>query len=100
MLIAEKNRQLVFNLKKPERVMSVIPTARLINYKGTPLVAVPHRLDETKVLRNLGFTVPSPATLYYKFPCQYPSIFDHQKVTVDFLVSNNRAYCLNDMGTA
>jgi len=100
MLIAEKNRQLVFNLKKPERVLSVIPTARLINYKGTPLVAVPHQLDETKVLRNLGFTVPSPATLYYGFPSRYPTPFEHQKVTVDFLVSNPRAYCLNDMGTA
>lgn len=100
MLIAEKNRQLVFNLKKPERVLSVIPTARIIKFKGTPLVAVPHRLDETKVLRNLGFKVPSPATKYYGFPSRYPTPFEHQKETVDFLVSNPRAYCLNDMGLA
>ena len=97
MLIAKKSRQVVLNLKNPSRVTTVIPTARVINYKGTNLVAVPHRLDETRVLRNLGFKVPSPATKYYPFPGKFKP-FAHQLQTVDFLTTNTRAYCLNDMG--
>jgi len=98
MLIATKSRQVVLNLKNPARVTNVIPTARTINYKGTPLVAVPHRLDETKVLRNLGFKVPSPVTKYYSYPGKFTP-YQHQYPTVDFLVSNPRAFVLNDMGT-
>lgn len=99
MLIAPKARRVVLNLKKPERVTTVIPTAKKFTYKGKTLVAVPHRLDETKVLRNLGFKVPSPVTKYYGFPGKYTP-YDHQYTTVDFLVSNDRAFCLNDMGTS
>lgn len=99
MLIAPRARQVVLNLKKPDRVTTVIPTARKFNYRGKTLVAVPHGLDETKVLRNLGFDVPSPATKYYGFPGKFTP-FKHQVHTVDFFVSNDRAFCLNDMGTS
>lgn len=99
MLVAKKNRKLVLNLKNPERVLGVIPTARKFKYKGKDLVAVPHRNDETKILRNLGFDPPEPIRHYYDWPGQYTP-FGHQIVTAEFLNANRRAFCLNGMGTS
>lgn len=76
----------------------MIPTARMVN---DHVVALPHRPDETRVLRNLGFDVPDPMPIHY----QYPRVngrfdpFEVQQTTATFLSMNNRAFCLNDMGT-
>lgn len=99
MLVAKKSRQLVLNLKNPERVLDVVTTARKVRYKGHDLVAVPHRPDETKILRNLGFDTPDPIQSYYTWPGRFVP-FKHQKHTAEFLNANRRAYCLNGMGTA
>ena len=99
MLISRAHRKVVLNLKSPERVTTVIPTAKVIQYKGRPLVAVPHRHAEVKILRNLGFKVPSPVRYYYEWPSRFPTRFAHQETTTDFLTSHRRAFCLNDMGT-
>jgi SNF2 family DNA or RNA helicase len=76
----------------------VIPTAKVFEYKGAKLVAVPHRLDETRVLRNLGFGVPAPVELYYDWPGQF-SPFKAQLATTSFLTTNPHAFVLSDMGT-
>lgn len=99
MLVAKKNRQLVLNLKNPERVLSVIPTARAFQYKGRSLVAVPHRPDEVKVLNNLGFKAPAPIQHYYTWPGRFVP-FAHQKHTAEFLNQHRRAFCLNGMGSS
>lgn len=99
MLVAKKNRQLVLNLKNPDRVLSVIPTARTIQYKGRSLVAVPHRPDEVKVLNNLGFSAPAPIQHYYTWPGRFTP-FKHQKHTAEFLNQHRRAFCLNGMGSS
>jgi len=78
--------------------MTVIPTARDLTYKGRKLVAVPHRLDETKVLRNIGYPVPSPVAYYYAWSGRYQP-FAHQRTTVEFLTLNPRAFVLNQIGT-
>lgn len=65
------------------------------------MVAVPHRPDETKVLRNLGFNTPDPMPLYYEWP-KVSGRFDPfaaQRETASFLSMNQRAFCLNGMGT-
>jgi SNF2 family DNA or RNA helicase len=101
MLVHKATRKLVFNLKDPSRVTTVIPTAKTFEYKGTTLLAVPHNPDEVKVLRNLGFDVPSPILHYYNWPLSNPALkpFHAQLLTSAFLTSNQRAFCLNDMGT-
>ena len=51
-LLPEKNAVLVAP-KNPKRLVKLIPTAKLVRMDGRTIVAVPHRLDETRVLNNL-----------------------------------------------
>ena len=99
MLVSKEHRKLILNLRDPDRVLTVIPTARLVQHQEHNLVVVPHRLDEVRVLRNLGIDAPMPVRYYYDFPCAYPSPLEHQIATVEFLVGNPRSFCLNEMGT-
>jgi len=101
MLIHKEKKAVVFRLKNPERITTVIPTAKTVTHKGMRLVAVPHRPDETRVLRNLGFDVPDPMPIHYNWPKasgRYDP-FAAQRETASFLAMHSRAYCLNGMGT-
>ena len=98
MLVSRKHKKLVLNLKDPDRVTSVIPGAKIIDYKGHPLVAVNHGLEETKVLRNLGLDAPAPVAFHYDWPGRYKP-FEHQQATVEFLTMNPRAFCLSGLGS-
>lgn len=95
--ILTDKKAVVFKLKQPERITTVIPTSKLVNHKGDTLVAVPHKPEETKVLRNLGFDVPAPMQYYYQFPGRFKP-FDAQIETASFLSMHDRAFCLNSMG--
>lgn len=88
----------MLNLKNPDRITSIIPTAKKIEYNGTTLVAIPHRLDEVRVLRNMGIEAPSPARYYYEYPGKFKPLA-HQLATVEFLTLHPKSFCLNDMGT-
>lgn len=101
MLIHKDKKAVVLKLRNPSRVTTVIPTAVVVDHKGQQLVAVPHRPDETRVLRNLGFEVPDPMPIHYKWPKvsgRYDP-FNAQRETASFLAMHSRAYCLNGMGT-
>lgn len=97
MLILKKKRAVVFKLRNPSRITTVIPTAKTVQHNGGQLVAVPHRPDETRVLRKLGFEVPDPMPVYYGWPGQFKP-FGAQIETASFLAMNSRAFCLNSMG--
>jgi SNF2 family DNA or RNA helicase len=101
MLIHKEKKAVVLRLKNPSRVTTVIPTAKLVSHKGSTLVAVPHRPDETRVLRNLGFEVPEPMPIHYDWPkvSGRHAPFSAQLDTASFLSMNSRAFCLNGMGT-
>ncbi|MFN9029616.1 MAG: DEAD/DEAH box helicase [Betaproteobacteria bacterium] len=98
MLVSTKHKKLVLNLQVPEKVLSVIPTAREFEFKGKRLVAVPHRIEETRVLRNLRIAAPSPILHYYDWPGRHTP-FVHQRETAEFMTLNPRSFILNDMGT-
>lgn len=98
MLIATKYQKVLLNSRCPEKFATVIPTSKIVEYKGKPLVVVPHKPEETKVLRNMGYNVPNPIKFYYNYPGQFTP-FTAQLETVDFLTMNYRAFCLNEMGT-
>lgn len=100
MLISKKHKALVFNAPDPGAITSVVPTARILSHKGHSLVAVPFRIDEVKVMRNLGYAIPSPIGYLYDWPTQYPSVWSHQKETAAFLTLHKRAFVLNEIGTA
>lgn len=97
MQIRTDKKALLFKLRNPSRVTTVIPTARLVSHEGDTMVAVPHKPDEVKVLRNLGFAVPDPMDYYYKWPGRFKP-FAAQVETASFLAMHNRAFCLNSMG--
>lgn len=98
MIISPHRKKIVLNLRNPDRVTTVIPTAKQFEYKGAQLVAIPHRLEEVRVLQNMGFTVPSPINYHYEYPGQYAP-FEAQRATAAFLTLNERAFVLNDLGT-
>lgn len=98
MLVIEKAKALALKLNNPNRVLDSIPTAKELNVRGVPIVVTPHRLDEVKVLRNLGINAPSPILYYYDWPGQFKP-FEHQKKTAEFLTLHKKALVLNDIGT-
>jgi SNF2 family DNA or RNA helicase len=98
MLVVERAKALALKLNNPNRVLDSIPTAKTYDVRGTPLVITPHRLDEVKVLNNLGIRAPSPILHYYNWPGQFIP-FEHQKQTAAFLTLNHRGLVLNDIGT-
>jgi SNF2 family DNA or RNA helicase len=101
MIIHKKAKAVLFRLKNPSRITTVIPSAKEFIHQGVHMVGVPHRPDETRVLRNLGFEVPDPMPVHYEWPKasgRYDP-FNAQRDTASFLAMNSRAFCLNGMGT-
>lgn len=98
MLVIEKAKVLALKLGKPERVLESIPTARTINVRGVDLVVAPHRLDEVRVLNNIGIRAPSPILHYYDWPGKFTP-FDHQRETAAFLTLHPKCIVLNEIGT-
>lgn len=98
MLVIKDKRALVMKLNDPDRVMSVIPTARKTIFQGVTLIAVPHRMDEVRVLRNLGIHAPSPINYHYNWPGRFKP-YEHQQQTASFLTLHNKALVLNEIGT-
>ena len=98
MIVSKRHKKLIIADKHPRRITTVIPTAKIFLWKGRELVAVPHGLEEVKVLRNMGFNAPSPIEHYYDWSGKYKP-FAHQLVTSSFLTLNNRGFVLNEMGT-
>lgn len=101
MLIHKEKKAVVLKLRHPERVTTVIPTAITVMHKGQRLVAIPHRPDETRVLRNLGFEVPDPMPYHYAWPKVQGrhDPFKVQRDTASFLTMHSRAFVLNGMGS-
>ena len=98
MLVVERAKALALKLNNPNRVLDSIPTAKTYEVRGVPLVITPHRLDEVKVLNNLGIKAPSPILHYYDWPGQYTP-YEHQRQTAAFLTMQHRCLVLNEIGT-
>lgn len=97
MLVLDKPPAVIFKLRHPEKITDLITTAKVVQYEGQQFVAVPHRPDETTVLRNLGFEVPSPILTQYHWGKRAP--FDVQVKTAEMLTHNPRAFVCNEIGT-
>lgn len=100
MLVHRDSKNLVLNLKNPQAVLDAIPHAKTLPHNGATVVVVPHRDDEVRVLRNLGFDAPAPVDSYYDWPCHFPNgPMSHQRQTVQFLSVHDRAYVTSGMGS-
>ena len=98
MLVVENAKALALKLRNPQQVLDSIATAKSLNYNGTPLVVLPHKIDEVRILNNLGIRAPSPILYHYDWPGGFVP-YDHQKQTAAFLTLNQRGLVLNDIGT-
>ena len=78
---------------------SIIPKHIAVPVPGGHEVYVHWDLDEMRVLKNMGFKVPSPIERKYNWPGRYKPM-EHQKTTAGFLTLHRRAFVFNDPGTA
>lgn len=98
------NKLLLINTHNPAKITSSIPKSRVVDEmdhpKGTMYqVAVNWGLDETIVLKNLGFKrTPSPIENRYKWSGLFKP-FQHQKETASFLTMHKKCFVLNEAGT-
>lgn len=98
MQVVEPVERILLKLKEPNRVLDTIPSAKLVQVQGHNVVMVKHRLDEVRVLRNLGFRAPSPILHYYDW-VGGKTPYHHQKETAAFLTMHQRGLVLNEIGT-
>ena len=94
------NKAIELKTKYPDRITTIIPNSRLVDWDGRVGTVLVHwTMDTVRVLHNLGFTkVPSTIRKDYTWPGIYTP-FDHQRATSEFLVANKRAYVFNEQGT-
>lgn len=97
-LVSPEHKLLV--MPDPQRVCSLVDTARSITHNGHQLAVVPHGVVEAAKLREAGYPVPSPIGYRYNWPGKYEKPFDHQKETAAFATFHRRLYILNGIGTA
>lgn len=98
MLVIKKHKKLLIHSRAPERLTTVIPTAQVVMLRGRQVVVVPHREDEVRVLRNLGFDPPAPISSYYEWPGQFKP-FIHQRICAEFMTTHPRCFNLSGMGS-
>ncbi len=98
MIVATKYKRVIIYPEDPRMITTVIPTATVIRQGDKEVVAVPHRIDEVRVLNNLGFKVPSPITFYHEWGAPFDA-FEAQRITAGMLTLNPRAYVCNELGT-
>jgi len=99
-----ENKLLLVNTHNPVKITSSIPKSRVVDEMDHPKgrmyqVAVNWGLEETLVLKNLGFKkTPSPIEGRYEWSGIFKP-FQHQKETASFLTMHKRCFVLNEAGT-
>jgi SNF2 family DNA or RNA helicase len=83
------------------KLHALFPHAKLIQLDGEAFLVMPHGVDETRLLRNLGHPdLKSPIEEHYNFPSADGDVpFDKQILTSAHMVMNPRSFTLNSMGT-
>lgn len=82
------------------RLNALMPHVKTVTHDGKIYAVVPHKLDEYKVLRNLGYDIAPPILTDYEWPIVNGyAPFDAQRYTAALISTNERCYVLNDLGT-
>lgn len=98
MRIHEQSGSVLLNVPDPFAICELIPNSSQLLKHPEFNLAVEHGVETTRLLANLGYTVPSAALNGYDWPGKYTP-FDHQREMADFLCSHPRAFNLSEMGT-
>lgn len=98
MLVIPEKKKIVIDSSANDAVLTVIPHAKKFTMNDKEMIALDYGVDESLVLKNLGFSVPAPILHYYQWPGRFQPM-DHQRDTAAFLTMHKRALCLNAPGT-
>ena len=79
-------------------IAALFPHAVRLQYNGEDMMALPHGIDETRLLRNFEINVPAPIVEHYGYPGDKRP-FDKQVLTTALMTMHPHAYVLNKMGT-
>ncbi len=80
-----------------KRVANIVPHAKRVTHKGKLALIIPHGIEETLLLRNLGYDLASPILTNYKWAGTTP--WEIQRTTAAMLANSRRAFVLSGMGT-
>lgn len=82
------------------RFPGIFPHGTRFTWNTDDMFAVPHGIDETRMLRNLGLPVPAPIVEHYAFPsADGKRPFAKQVLTAAGMTMNTSFFVLNGMGT-
>jgi SNF2 family DNA or RNA helicase len=96
-LLDRKTKSVVLRAEDPLALRDLIPgKSRIINHPDYNM-QVQHTFESTRLLRNIGFDVPSPIMTGYNWPGKYKP-FAHQETMADFMTMNQRCFNLSEMG--
>jgi SNF2 family DNA or RNA helicase len=94
-MISQRHR--VIGVPAIPEILNVFPGVKQITCEGNHFAVLPHDVNETRFLRNIGIDAPAPVLHHYDWMGGNP--FDVQKKTAALLTMQPRAYVLNGMGT-
>lgn len=94
--VSAKHRAVVLPWRNDIEVL-LAPHAVRGAIRGQDSLVLPHTLETSRVLKNLGFPVPSPILSQYDWAGVKP--FHAQVVTAALLTENSEAFVLNEMAT-
>lgn len=84
MLVWPQKKALIIESRNPDRILNTILKAKHFTVKGISYVAVPHRLEETRLLCAMGYEAPAPIRHHYEWPGRYAP-FAAQREAAAFL---------------
>lgn len=96
-LVDGRTESVVLSVPDPFALRDLFPHSKTLPHP-TYNLAVHHTIDSTRVLRNLGFTVPAPIRSQYDWPGRFRP-YEHQIEMSEFLTLHRRAFNLSEMGT-
>lgn len=100
MIVVPSRNAVLLHAADPSSITDLIPKASAVDpSKARGMnVAVRHGVEEARLLKNLGYDIPSPIKTAYHWPGPFKP-FDHQIETAAFMTQFRRGFVLNDMGT-
>jgi SNF2 family DNA or RNA helicase len=97
-LISHATRSVVVQYRAD--IGALFPHGKRFTWNDNDMLALPHGIDETRLLRNFDLNVPAPIVEHYHFPsADGAKPFAKQVLTAASMVMNPRSYVLNGMGT-
>lgn len=99
MIIDVPTKSVLLRTAQAQKLHNLLPMhAKLVEHEGHN-IAFHYTLDTMKILRNIGYKVPSPIRHFYNWPGRFKPM-EHQIDTSEFLTFTRRGFVLSEMGTA